>query len=243
MMVAATRTGERYTPPSEVRTSTLAELLGDARAVRSDQQHRLRLVGADEADKPIRVFYAGDPTLVRRPCVAVVGSRKSSNDGLRRAARVARELAREGVVIVSGLAAGVDGAAHRAAIEAGGKTIAVLGTPLDEVTPKAHAALQETICREHLAISQFPAGSRVFPSNFPQRNKIMAAITDATVIVEASDTSGTLHQAAECTRLDRWLFITRSVFDNPALKWPGDFKKYHKTRALDRIEDILSVLR
>ena len=146
---------------------------------------------------------------------------------------------------MSGLAEGVDTCALSSAIEAGGKTIAVIGTPLEIAFPAKNAPLQETIYREHLLVSQFVAGSPVFKSNFPARNKIMAAISDATVIVEASDESGSLHQAAECgpKRLDRWLFIAKSLLEKPGVTWPKKFVGTSpKVRVLETTADILSVL-
>ena len=142
--------------------------------------------------------------------------------------------------MVSGLAYGVDTVAHTTAIETGGRTIAVIGTPLDKASPAENKRLQEEIYREHLLISQFAEGSRIFPSSFPQRNKLMATLTDATVVMEASDTSGTLHQAAECTRLKRWLFIAKSVVDDPALSWPKDFLRYETCVPLRNVSDITS---
>ncbi len=146
--------------------------------------------------------------------------------------RLARELAACGITIVSGLARGVDTEALTSAIESGGKTIAVIGTPIDRAYPAENKGLQEKIYREHLLISQFPPGKKVFPSNFPERNKLMAVISDATVIVEASDTSGTLHQAAECVRLNRLLFIAASIMEDPTLRWPQSFISYPNAKVL-----------
>lgn len=232
-----------YVPPSKIQEAPLLDLLGEVRTIEPDQQRRLALPGADQGGpRSAKLFYAGDASLLRQPCVAVVGSRKVSEDGAKRARKLARELVAHGVVVVSGLAEGVDAAAHTAAIEAGGRTIGVVGTPLDAVYPASHKRLQEIIYREHLLVSQFPLGSKVYPSNFPQRNKIMAAATDATVIVEASDTSGSLHQAAECARLGRWLFIAKSVVDNPSLTWPEKFLKQPKARVLTQTADILEAI-
>jgi len=83
----------------------------------------------------------------------------------------------------------------------------------------------------------------VFQSSFPERNRLMAAISDATVIVEASDTSGSLHQAAECVRLGRWLFIAKSLAENPSLRWPKDFVQYPNSRILSETSDILDLIR
>jgi DNA processing protein len=192
------------------------------------------------------LYYAGDPALLLKPCVAVVGSRKATQDGQRRAARLATELAHAGVVVVSGLAEGIDTAAHTAAMAAGGRTIAVIGTPLSKAYPAANAKLQERIWAEHLLISPFAAGSKVYPSNFPMRNRVMAALTDATVIVEASNTSGALHQAAECARLGRWLFIAKNQTERSDLEWPTAFLRGSapggRVRVLESTSDVLAVL-
>ena len=102
-----------------------------------------------------------------------------------------------------------------------------------------NAELQEKIYREHLLISPFAEGEAVHKSNFPARNRVMAALSDATAIIEASDTSGTLHQAAECARLNRWLFISQAIIDDPAIKWPSKFLRYERAVALNRVSDIL----
>jgi len=188
------------------------------------------------------LWYAGDLSLVQRKSVSIVGTRAVSPEGAARTRRLARELAHGGIVVVSGLARGVDTEALSAAIAAGGRVIAVIGTPLDKAYPPDNKRLQEKIYSEHLLVSQFPPGRRVLRSNFPERNKVMAAISGATAIIEAGETSGTLHQAAECVRLGRWLFIAKSVLDNPAFRWPARFWDYPKARPLTETADILSVL-
>jgi DNA processing protein len=189
------------------------------------------------------IYFAGDPGLLERPRVAIVGSRDVSKDGSLRTTRLARELVAAGVVVVSGLAKGVDAAAHRSAIENGGRTIAVIGTPLDKAYPAENAELQETIWREHLLISQFPKGSPTSKSSFPERNKLMAALSHVTVIMEASDKSGTLHQAAECVRLGRPLFIARSVVEDPTVLWPKRFLKPDlRVYVLNRVTEIFAVM-
>jgi DNA processing protein len=239
----------RYVPPASVSTVGLWELLDGVREVPPTQRSRLALPGFEHLAQDGRgptLLYSGSLELVKRKCVAIVGSRKVSAEGAARARRLARELVEAGVVVVSGLAEGVDTNAHTSAIESGGRTIAVIGTPIESAYPAKNARLQEIIYRDHLLVSPFPLGSRVFRSNFPQRNKVMAAIADATVIVEASDTSGSLHQAAECAprRLNRWLFIPRSVVENPDLEWPKGFlgSTSPKTRVLEKTSDILDVL-
>jgi DNA processing protein len=128
-------------------------------------------------------------------------------------------------VVVSGLAEGIDTAAHNAAIEAGGRTIAVLGTPLDRTYPRSNTDLQKRIIREHVAVSQFASGFPTRPSNFILRNRTMALIVSASIIVEASDTSGALSQGWEALRLGRLLFIMESLFQKSD-KWPYEMVNY-----------------
>jgi len=193
-----------------------------------------------QSDRPI--WCAGDTSLLSRKCVAIVGTRKVSPEGAARARRLAKELASTGVVVMSGLARGIDTEALTEAMEAGGSVVAVIGTPIDQAYPIENAALQETISERHLLISQFAPGKRTFPSHFPERNRLMATLSDATAIIEAGETSGTLHQAAECVRLGRWLFIAKSVMDDPTLEWPAKFKGYDTVRTLTHTSDLLSVL-
>ncbi len=106
--------------------------------------------------KDIRLFFVGDLALVSRRCVSIIGTREASPHGLARATRLARELVQHGTVIVSGLARGIDTAAHLSAIGNGGRTVAIIGTPLSKASPVENASLQETIWRHHLLISLFP---------------------------------------------------------------------------------------
>ena len=156
----------------------------------------------------------------------MVGSRRASDGGLRRARALSCALARHDITVVSGHAAGIDHAAHEAAIAASGRTIAVLGTPLDTVYPKENRALQERIGREHLLLSQFPSGSLTTPRNFPIHDRTMVLLTDATVIVETGEQSGTLHKAWEALRQGRLLFLLESVAHDPALTWPKEMIRY-----------------
>jgi DNA processing protein len=246
MSVAAVRRPQegrgRYTPPLNVRVRELRDLIAwSGRKALEDAQ--LNLLAGRRDDPDINVFLAGDVELLRSPCVSIVGTREVSDEGWKRASRLARELVDAGVVVVSGLAKGVDTAALSGAIDAGGRVVAVIGTPLDKAYPAENAELQQTIYRDHLLVSPFPAGERVYPSNFPKRNRVMAALSDASVIVEASDTSGTLHQAAECQRLGRWLFIMRAVAEDKKLKWPLKFIDKPKVAVLSTTADILRVIR
>lgn len=200
--------------PSHAGSASVAELLGTLNDV-------------ERKNAPEKIYFRGDTGLLRvSPRVALVGSRKATHDGLRRAAKLSRALVAQGAVIVSGLAEGIDTASHRAAIEAGGRTIAVLGTPLEKPYPASNRELFELIANQHLVVTQFGATAAVQPRNFPIRNRTMALIAHATVIVEAQDKSGSLHQAWEALRLGRPLFILESITKNPELSWPVEVQKY-----------------
>lgn len=218
-------------------------LAASGREALADQQMDMlaSVAAADEGGRA-QIFYAGEAALLERRCIAVIGARKASDLGRRRARQLGRQLAEAGVVVVSGLAEGIDTEALTGAIESGGKVVAVIGTPLDQAYPAKNKALQEVIYRDHLLVSQFRSGSRVYPSNFPARNRTMAALSDASVVMEASDTSGTLHQAAECQRLGRWLVIARSVANDPSLSWPAKFIGKPRTAILDTTAGLLHTL-
>jgi DNA processing protein len=173
------------------------------------------------------IVYAKGPLKLPLPGprVSIVGSRKASANGLADSKIIASKLVSNSVVIVSGLAEGIDTSAHMAAIEQGGKTVAVLGTPLDKTFPAKNFKLQQKIMRDYLAISQFEIGMPVTPKNFVIRNMTMALISDATIIVEASDKSGSLHQGWEALRLGRPLFIWRSILKHN-VTWYKDMIEY-----------------
>lgn len=239
--ITAHRGTDGYTAPTDVKSVRLRDLLYEVKRgpMWSTRQLDIFKPNAVEPDD-LALYYAGDLSLLFRPSVSIVGSRAASSHGCARATRLARELVERGVVIVSGLAKGIDTAAQTSTLESGGQTVAVIGTPLSKATPVENGPLQEAVWRDHLLISPFPEGSEVRPSNFPKRNKVMAALSDATVIVEAEDNSGTLHQAVACQKLGRWLFILRSVVDTK--KWPQRFLHIANTKVLDSTEQIFDAL-
>jgi DNA protecting protein DprA len=227
-----------YAAPQTAKWLSLNDALTEGGRPTLDAR-QLDLLQSERGRGDVRIYYSGDITLLSKRCVSIVGTRDVSDIGRARASRLAKELSSAGVVVVSGLARGVDRAAHIGAIENGGSTIAVIGTPLNKAYPAENADLQEEIYRRHLLVSPFREGETTFKSNFPKRNRVMAALSDATVIVEASDTSGTLHQAAECQRLGRWLFILKSVVDDPKLKWPTRFLGKENVAVLSTTEDVI----
>lgn len=230
----------RYTPPADVHQTDLRKILEltDRGNLQARQFSFLdKGAGADSQPRPI--WYAGNFDLLARPAIAVIGTRKVTEKGRKRAHRFARELAERGVVVVSGLAAGVDAVALASAMRAGGSVIGVIGTPINKAYPAQNAALQEEIYSRHLLITQFAIGERTFQSNFPARNRTMAAISDASVIIEASETSGTLHQASECIRLGRWLGISKSVAEDPKLTWPAKFLGNERCIVLEDTDELM----
>lgn len=223
-----------YRPPVHVTQQSISDALrGTPRDNFEGSQLDFFVSKGSAGGSRTTLRLAGDPTLLRTRCVSVIGTRNVTDLGAKRAHRFARELTAAGITVVSGLAAGVDTYALTAAIKAGGRVIAVIGTPLRQAYPAENAALQELIYREHLLVSQFDDGQRVFRSNFPERNRTMAAISDGSVIIEASESSGTLHQAVECQKLGRWLGIAKSVVEDPKLTWPERFLSYEKCIVLE----------
>jgi DNA processing protein len=145
-------------------------------------------------DPPVTLYVRGRwRACLEAPCVGVVGSRRCSTYGQNVALLLARDLASRGVTIISGLARGIDAAAHRGALEAGGRTAAVLGTGLDEVYPRDHRRLAEEILeRGGALVTQFPLGTPPVAENFPYRNRIISGLSLGAVVVEASENSGSL---------------------------------------------------
>lgn len=192
----------------------------------------------EEKYAPERLYVRGPtPMPLDGPCVSIVGTRHPSEKGVAAARDLARSLAENGVAVVSGLAAGIDAVAHRASMERG-RTVAVLGTPLDRVYPAQNRQLQDAIMEKHLAVSQFEPASAIRRGNFVMRNRTMALISHATVIVEAGAKSGTEHQGWEAVRLNRPLFIGDEVADEP---WVEKLCQYGAVRSgsLDNILDSI----
>ena len=143
-------------------------------------------------DPPLLLYLHGDPALLASPCLAIVGSRQPSAQGRDNAHHFAKDLAGRGWTIVSGLAAGVDGAAHEGALAADGRTIAVVGTGIDRIYPPSHRALAHRIAETGLLVSELCLGTPPLAANFPQRNRIIAGLSRGTLVVEAALRSGSL---------------------------------------------------
>lgn len=191
-----------------------------------------------------KLYFKGDISLLEAPKkISIVGARKATDNGKTRARHLAKLLTKEGFVIVSGLAAGIDTEAMQSTIKHSGHLIGVIGTPINEYYPKENKPLQDEVAQKHLLLSHVPFfkySKQPFATKkfyFPERNAVMAAVSDATVIVEASETSGTLTQARACMEMGRKLFILNSCFEN-GLKWPHTYEDRGAIR-VSSIDDIL----
>jgi len=196
--------------------------------------------GLRDARHPVEILYhQGWWNLVDTPSIAIVGTRKPSDDGRQDAAALVRTLVADDWTIVSGLAEGIDTVAHTEALAQHGRTIAVIGTPICDVYPRANRELQHRIAVDHLVVSQVPVYryyQQIWKQNrafFPERNITMSALTAATVIVEAGETSGTLIQARAALQQGRKLFILDRCFRDPMLKWPHTYAAQGAIRVRD----------
>ena len=207
-----------------LRPETLESIvLRDRHEVAEQELLRVRELGADVlvlddgtypallreiADPPITLYVRGAwAEALDAPCVGIVGSRRCSTYGQNTASLLARELASRGVTIVSGLARGIDAAAHRGALEGGGRTVAVLGTGVDEVYPRDHKKLAaEILDKGGALVSQFPLGTPPIPENFPYRNRIISGLSLGVVLVEAAENSGSLITARLALEQGREVF-------------------------------------
>jgi DNA processing protein len=161
------------------------------------------------------LWTEGNLDLLDRPCVAIVGTRRATAYAERVARELGRVLALDGATVVSGLARGVDACAHRGALDAGGATAAVLGTGLDVVFPRAHAQLQRTIGERGLLLSELEPSDPAHGGSFPERNRIIAALCVATIVVEAGEKSGALITAKYALEMDRSVGAVPGPIDVP----------------------------
>ena len=172
--------------------------------------------------------------------VAVVGTRSATSVGLARATEVSSNLVEQVYVVVSGLAAGIDSAAHRAALDAGARTIAVIGTGLRHAFPKKNAELQERLGREHAVISQFWPDQGPRRHTFPMRNAVMSGLARATVVVEASYTSGARMQARLALEHGRPVVLLKSLLDDH--EWAREYAGRPGVYVVQRVAEVVDQL-
>ena len=205
--LAGNLAGALTVPPPSLEATLEATLrwlaAGDLRAVVTlgDVLYPASLL--ETADPPLLLYLQGRAELLAAVSVAVVGSRNPTAQGIANAHSFARHLSQAGLSVVSGLALGIDGAAHEGALEGAGSTIAVVGTGLDRVYPRRHLDLAHRIAARGLMVSEWPLGTLPLGANFPQRNRLIAGLSRGTLVVEAALQSGSLitaRLAAECGR-------------------------------------------
>jgi DNA processing protein len=172
----------------------------------------------ETADPPALLYLHGRRELLARPGLAVVGSRNATPQGISNAEQFARAFSAAGLTIVSGLALGIDAAAHRGALEGAGSTIAVLGTGADILYPQRNRALGERIAREGLIVSEFPLGTPPHGGNFPRRNRVISGLTRGCLVVEAALASGSLITARLAAEQGREVFAIPGSIHSPHAK-------------------------
>jgi DNA processing protein len=196
-------------------------------------------------NRPPLVFVRGDLRPDDAKSIAVVGTRRASSEGLRQAGVVAGDLAEAGFTVASGLADGIDSAAHQAALDRGLRTVAVIGTGLRRAYPAKNAALQERIATEAAVVSQFWPDARPTKTSFPMRNVVMSGLALGTVVIEASRTSGARMQARFALEHGRPVFLLESVLQHEwareCAERPGAHVIGRADEVIERVERLISL--
>ena len=195
-------------------------------------------------DMPLVLYCTGDPRWLNEPgAVGIVGSRKPTEYGLNAAADIGGELAKNGAIIVSGLADGLDSAGHRAAVKNDCPTIAVMGVPIDRTYPAANAALRQKIERKGCVISEYPpCGEGVGPNGFLQRNRLIAALSSAVLVVEAREKSGTMSTVAHAERYGKPVYAVPGSIYSPNSAGTNGLLRDGRARAVAGAADLLAAL-
>lgn len=190
---------------------------------------------------PAALFVEGDPDVLWQPQIAVIGSRNPTSGGRDNARDFTRELSRRGLAITSGLASGIDSIAHQAALEAGGQTVAVLGSGLDQVYPESSKPLAQQITGQGVIISEFPPGTHPRRSHFPSRNRIISGLSLGVLVIEAGLRSGTLITARLAGTQGREIFALPGSIHNPMAK--GCHRLIRDgARLVENVDDIMGEL-
>jgi len=215
---------------------------GEARAVVTLGDALYPATLLDAADPPLLLYLQGRAALLGAASIAVVGSRNPTRQGIDNAKDFARHLSQAGLGIVSGLALGVDGAAHEGALDGPGSTIAVVGTGLDRVYPRRHLALAHRIAAEGLMVSEYALGMPPLAANFPRRNRLIAGLTRGTLVVEAALQSGSLITARLAAEAGREVFAIPGSIHAPQSRGCHALIK-QGAKLVDSAQDILEDLR
>ena len=193
----------------------------------------------DLPDAPMILFAKGDLSILNGKCLSAVGSRMPSNYGKYVTDKFVGEIARAGVVIVSGLAYGVDSIAHRKALEAGGKTVAVLGGGFNHIYPEAHTDLARTIAEKGLLLSEYAPFVKPTKFSFPRRNRIIAGLSEGVLITEAGMKSGTIHTKEFAMEYGKDIFAVPGNVNSPKSELPNHLIKTAQAECVLSGEDIL----
>jgi len=189
----------------------------------------------------LRGRLAGEPGVLDGPAIAIVGARDATAYGLAVARDLARALAESGIAVVSGLALGIDGAAHRGALEVGGRTVAVVGGGTDVVYPRQHQALRREILERGLLVSEHPSGTAPRPGQFPRRNRIVSGLALGVVVVEATLRSGSLSTAAHALEQGREVFAVPGAVGAARSAGPHALLR-RGAKLVESVDDILAEL-
>lgn len=196
----------------------------------------------ETADPPLLLYVMGDAGFLRRPCIAIVGSRNPTPQGASNAQAFATTFSQAGLTVVSGLALGIDGAAHEGGVSGPGGTVAVVGTGLDRVYPKRHHDLAHRIARNGALVSEYPLGMPPLPPNFPKRNRIIAGLASGTLVVEAALQSGSLITARQAVEMGREVFAIPGSIHSPQSRGCHALIK-QGAKLVDSAQDVLEELR
>ncbi|MCB5190214.1 DNA-processing protein DprA [Methylobacillus arboreus] len=196
----------------------------------------------DIPNPPPLLYAKGNPDLLNMPSIAVVGSRNASPQGEKNAEEFSAALSLHGLCIVSGMALGIDGAAHRGALQAGGRTIAVVGTGLDIVYPARHRALAHQIAEHGLIVSEFALGTPSRAQNFPRRNRIISGLSQGCLVIEANLQSGSLITARLAAEQGREVFAIPGSIHSPLAKGCHQLIK-QGAKLVESMQDILDEMK
>lgn len=220
---------------------SFANLTNDVILVKKGDQAYSKLL-AKTKEAPPYLFLKGNVHLLEEKSVCVVGSRNASEESMKKTERIVKSLVKRNIVVNAGLVRGIDTATHTAALANGGRTIAVIGTPINRYYPKENKDLQIQIEKNGLVVSQFPPCNAVNRWNFPTRNGVMSGLSLATIIMEAGESSGALKQADYVLKQGRDVLIPQSAIDNTLIQWPKKYvsKGAHVFKTLKEVLQILN---
>jgi DNA processing protein len=234
---------ERYAERPWILTEDPSEAIAAVNAIALTPYDSAYPTILREIAQPPWVLYArGRLELLQRPAIAVVGTRVPTAYGRQSATTLAQELSSAGLTVVSGLAKGIDSKAHEAALYGAGGTIAVLPTPIDKCYPSENQSLFQKIAEHGLLVSETPIGTPLHPGQFPQRNRIIAALSVGTVIVEGATKSGSLITAQHAMDMSRELFAIPGPNSSPKSEGPNGLIKRGEAKLISSVDDIIDEL-